>query len=151
MRPDGSELWRLRTGSYTESSPVLDADGNLYLTANRDQISVGPNGKLRWKHPTEVPMDMAPAVAANGQVYISMPWLGITGMGCTNFWPTAWDFQMSYNLASAPNISPQGIVYACDGAGLFALNPTKAAPPVKSAWPLWRANPQHTGRVQKVN
>jgi hypothetical protein len=33
---------------------------------------------------------------------------------------------------------------------LFALKPvTNAAPLVKSPWPVWRANPQHTGRVPK--
>jgi len=32
---------------------------------------------------------------------------------------------------------------------LYALKPPFPAPPEKSAWPLWRANPQQTGRISK--
>ena len=149
LRADGTKLWQFQTGGYTEAAPVLDADGNLYLMASKIHWSVSRDGQKRWWHPTEVPMDLAPAVSANGQVYVSMPWHGISSMGATNCWPPLWDFRMRFNLGSAPNISPQGIVYACDGANLFALNPTNAAPPAKSAWPMWRSNPQHNGRVQR--
>lgn len=151
LRADGAELWRFRTGSYAESSPVLDADGNLYLMASRDHLSVSRDGKLRWRHPVDVPLDMAPAVTANGQVFVSQPWHGIISLSTTNGWPPQWDFRMDFNLGSAPNLSAEGIVYACDGANLFALKPTNAAPPAKSAWPVWRGNPQHNGRAQKVN
>jgi len=151
LRPDGSELWRLHAGSYTASSPVLDEMENLYLAASKDHIAVSHEGKLIWHHPTDVPMDMSPAAAANGQVYFSLPWLAICGFDRKNMWPPAWYFQMSYNLGSAPNVDAQGIIYASDGFSLFALKLTNAAPPAKSPWPMWRANPQHNGRVQKMN
>jgi outer membrane protein assembly factor BamB len=151
LRSDGSELWHLHTGGYTAASPALDADGNLYLAANSDQVAVSRDGKLLWHHPTEVPMDMAWAVAANGMVYVSMPWLAISAMDGKNPWPPAWYFQMSLNLASAPNVDAQGAIYACDGSSLFALKLIHPAPLAKSSWPMWRSNPQHNGRVQKVN
>jgi len=149
LRPDGTELWRLRTGSYTASSPVLDAEGNLYLGASRDYISAGRDGKLRWKHQTEVPIDMAELMADQGRIYLFVPWLhlGISDHA-GNF---DWGFQLDFNVSTAPNISRTGTVYACDGACLYALEPSKAALLEKSPWPMWRANPQHTGRVQKAN
>ena len=150
LGPNGSELWKFHTGSYTESSPVIDADGNLFLAANKDHLSIRHDGKPRWQHPTEVAMDMSPAAAGNGQVYISMPWLAISSMGATNNWPPIWNFKMDYNLSSAPNISPDGTVFACDGTTLFAFKPANAAPPVKNAWSLWRADAQHTGRAPKL-
>jgi outer membrane protein assembly factor BamB len=151
LRTDGSELWRLRTGGYTASSPVLDEDGNLYLAANRGQIAVSHGGKLIWSHPTEVALDMSWAVAANGMVYVSMPWLAVSAMDRKNPWPPAWYFKMGNNLASAPNVDAAGNIYVCDGNSLFIFTPTNAAPLVKSSWPMWRANPQHNGRVQKTN
>jgi outer membrane protein assembly factor BamB len=151
LRPDGSERWRYRTGGYNESSPVLDADGNLYLMAGKKDFCLGADGKMRWWHPLELPMEMSPAVAANGQVYFSVPWLNISSLNATNCWPPVWNYQMTFNLNSSPNVSPQGIIYANDQAFLYALKPAASAPPAKSAWPLWRANAQHNGRVQKVN
>ena len=48
LRPDGTERWRLHTGGATESSPVLDEDGNIYLSVNELDLSVGSDGKKRW-------------------------------------------------------------------------------------------------------
>jgi len=147
LHPDGTEAWRLRTGSFTASPPVLDADGNLYLAASRKHISVTPEGKLRWEHGTDVPMDMAELVAANGWIYCVVPWLH---MGFSDReGKFDWGYQLSFNASAAPNISSTGIIYACDGQYIYALQPAKPAALEKSTWPMWRANPQHTGRVQK--
>jgi outer membrane protein assembly factor BamB len=150
LRPDGSELWHLHTGSYTSSTPVLDEEGNLYLASNDEQIAVSPAGKLIWHHPTQIPLDRTWAVAANGMVYVSQPTAGLCAMDRKNPWPPAWYLYLDYNLATAPNINPQGVIYVNDSTTLFAFQPTNAAPLVKSSWPMWRANPQHTGRVQPV-
>lgn len=149
LAPDGKEIWRLHTGGYTAASPVLDTEGNLYLAANAKHISVGRAGRLRWQHPTEVPMDMSPAVVRDGGVYFSLPWLRVGSLPCERGWPPLWTHQLGSNLAAAPNLDTQGVVYACDGMTLFAFKPANAARLAKSAWPMWRANPQHTGRVQK--
>ena len=149
LRPDGSERWRLHTDGYTASTPVLDEDGNLYLAANKNHISVKPTGELRWQSGTDVAMELSPLVCANGEIYVSMPWLHLGMLDRAGYMD--WGFQMTYNLAASPNVNPQGILYACDATTLFALKPVNAAPLVKSAWPMWRANPQHTGRVQQGN
>lgn len=151
LHPDGSERWRLRTGSYTGSSPALDSTGTLYLGANKEQIGVSRDGKLLWHHPVDVPLDMSWAVAENGMIYVSMPWLAISAMDNRRPWPAAWYFQMQFNLNSAPNLNPEGIIYACDGLTVYAIRPREISPPAKSSWPMWRADPQHNGRVQKAD
>jgi outer membrane protein assembly factor BamB len=148
LNPDGSEHWRYHTGSITASQPVLDTQGNLYLAANKEHIAVSPEGKLLWYHPTDILMDLTWAVAANGSIYASIPWLRVGAMDPKTVWPPVWAFGMHFNLNTAPNVSPEGIVYACDSYYLYAICPTNAAPLAKSSWPMWRANPQHTGRVQ---
>jgi outer membrane protein assembly factor BamB len=151
LHPDGSESWRLHTGSYTASSPVLDVHGELYLAASQDQIAVNADGKLLWHHPTDVPMDMSWAVASNGVIYVSMPWLALSAMDPHRVWPPLWYFHLDFNLASAPNLNSDGIIYASDDHNLYAVKPADASPLAKSFWPMWRANPQHTGRVQKTH
>lgn len=147
LRPDGSQLWKLHTGSFTATQPVLDAAGNLYLAAGHDQLAVDPAGRVIWRHPTDLLLDLTWAVAGNGTVYASRPWLAISAMNRTNWWPPVWVGQMSLNLASSPTVNADGVVYACDGYFLNAFHPANAAPLEKSSWPMWQANPQHTGRV----
>ena len=151
LNPVGKEIWRLRLGGFTPSSPVLDADGNIYVMAANEHVSVSRDGSIRWRHPAILPLDMAGGVTANGQVLVSQPWHAIISLGATNGWPPMWDFRMGQNLTTAPNISPAGIIYAVNGFNLYAIKPANASPPAKSSWPLWRADAQHTGRIQKVN
>ncbi len=61
-----------------------------------------------------------------------------------------WQFHTPFNLTASPNINPQGVIYLNDGKHIFAVEPpTTPAPAATSSWPIWRANPQHTGRVQQ--
>jgi outer membrane protein assembly factor BamB len=147
LHPDGTKSWQLHTGSYTASSPVLDREGNLYLAANKDHISVAPDGKMRWQHGTDVAMDTAELVTAGGWIYAFVPWLHLGFSDRAGKFD--YGYQLRFNLAAAPNISPTGVIYGCDGDCLYALQPTSKAGLEKSPWPMWRANPQHTGRVQK--
>jgi len=146
LHPDGTERWRLHTGSYLPSLPVLDAAGNLYLSAYNNYLAVTSDGKIRWEHRAEVPLDLAELVTT-GRIYCSMPWLHIGSSDRDG--NSDMGLQLHCNLPAAPNISTAGIIYACDGEQLYALQPGKTAVLEKSPWPMWRANPQHTGRVQR--
>ncbi|MDR3457603.1 MAG: PQQ-binding-like beta-propeller repeat protein [Verrucomicrobiae bacterium] len=147
LHPDGTESWRMHTGSYLASLPVLDGDGNLYFTAYKKNLSVTRDGKLRWEHQAEIQMELAELVTAGDWIYCTVPWLHVGFSDRAGNFDAG--FQLGFNLASAPNLSPAGLIHACDGACLFALKPASSTPLEKSPWPMWRANPQHTGRVQK--
>ena len=150
LTADGTERWQLRTGGYNGVTAVLGEDGSIYLTAGKKYIFINPEGKIVFQTPTEdVPIDMAAAVTANREVIFSIPWLRIGSFNLDHTWPPAWVFQMSFNLAGAPNVDPQGIIYASNGWNLMAVKPPHPAPPANSSWPLWRGNAQQTGRVAK--
>ncbi|HEY4415509.1 MAG TPA: PQQ-binding-like beta-propeller repeat protein [Verrucomicrobiae bacterium] len=150
LRPDGTELWHLHTGGYSGSSPVLNGDGNLFLTAGINFTSLSHEGKMRWQLPSEFPLDnISGASAANGLIYVSFPWQHLGTLDDTGKWKR--EFRTDSDSMSSPNLDASGVIYACDGFILYALKPlTNAAPPAKSSWPLWRADAQHTGRVQTV-
>ncbi len=130
---------------------MVDSQGNLFLAANNYHLAVSGDGKLIWQHITEVPLDMSWAVATNGMVYVSQPWLQLAAMDRVRCWPPPWTFKTRFNLNTSLNLTPDGVIYACDGPYLYAVKPPNAAPLEKTSWPMWRADPQHTGRAQPVN
>lgn len=149
LKPDGTERWRQHTGGYTAASPVLDGQGNIYFAAATEQCSLDPDGKLRWhlKAYYNNPVSVSAAVLANDEIFLSNPWssAGMAGLDGK----LLRQLPVAYGAFSSANVSPSGTIYVADGKEFFALQPTNAAPPAKSSWPLWRANPQHTGRVMK--
>jgi hypothetical protein len=44
-------------------------------------------------------------------------------------------------------IGPDGAAYVGDGRFLYAMATTNGAPTAKISWPMFRANPRRTGRV----
>ena len=146
LRSDGTELWHLHTDGYTAGSPVLDENGNLYLTINKSSVSISPAGKIRWQFGLLAITDSTPACAAGGLVYFALPWHVLTAHSSDGRW--LWDLDSGDIIPSAPNISEKGVIYAANYQFLLAIQPATAAPPAKSSWPMWRANPQHTGRVE---
>ena len=152
LRPDGSELWRLHTGGWGESSPVLDESGNLYLPADGSDLSIGSDGKKRWGwgKKNEISPDVTPAAAANGLIYFSLPWWTMVAINRDGV--EQWRGTVVINFAGSPVVGDDGTIYACDGSRLYAINSTNGlAPPAKSSWPMFRANPRHTGRVRAAN
>jgi outer membrane protein assembly factor BamB len=150
LRPDGSERWRFRVGSARESSPVLDESGNLYLSGRSSCLSVGSDGKIRWEKYPQIPLDTTPAVAADGLIYFSVPGQILAAIKPDG--TEQWRVTLLAPLAGSPVIGNDGTIYGCDGSRLYAINSTNGlAPPAKSSWPMFRANPRHTGRVQPVN
>ncbi len=60
-----------------------------------------------------------------------------------------WFADTTFNLTGSPAVGNDGTVYFTDGGYLYALTGTNGLPTLaKSPWPMWRANPQHTGRVK---
>jgi outer membrane protein assembly factor BamB len=153
LHPDGTERWRLHTGDITESSPVLDENGNIYISVsgldNSHDFSISPDGKKNWDWTTPVPINASPAVAASGLIYFSWPWRSIVAVQPSQ--PIVWQVIVDDNLSSSPVIGGDGTIYVTAESSFFAFNSTnQLAPLAKSPWPMFRANPRHTGRVQIV-
>lgn len=145
---DGTQRWRTHTGDFGSSSPVIDTTGNIYFAVTNSQMSLTPEGKIHWRFGVDTSVSHSAAVTSRDEVFLSRPWLrsGVINAEAK----VLWNFISSANLNCSPNISPAGQIYFTDGPNLYALQPpTNAVPPAKSSWPMWRADAQHTGRVQK--
>ena len=148
LKPDGSERWHTHSGGGTSSSPILDTDGNLYLGVNKELWSFNTEGKARWHLGCGDAVTTSIAALTSGQLLITAPWSN-SGMATTDA-KFLWQFAVGYDFYTSANINPHGVIYIACQQRLLALQPlTNAAAPAKSSWPLWRADPQHTGRVQK--
>jgi outer membrane protein assembly factor BamB len=157
VRPDGTERWRFRCGSYTEASPVLDAAGNVFVpgvvvAGDYAEYQVTPAGQGRAAGGLACPVEVA-AVAVAGQVYWSRPWRSLQA-----FTPdpasalnssVAWEADAIANLSTSPVVGPDGLVYFTANGRLYAVRPPGPGLPLAaSTWPMFRANPRHTGRVK---
>lgn len=148
LNPDGTKRWQLHVDCFTGSSPVLDEAGNLYLGVSKERISVSPDSKVRWRMGGNEPISISSAAMRNGLLFTT-GFASISGLIRDDAY-FLWNFRVGYAFTSSPNISPDGVIYQADEMFLYALKPaTNAAPPARSSWPLWRSDPQHTGRVQK--
>jgi outer membrane protein assembly factor BamB len=138
-----------------KSSPVLDTNSNLYLSVNQDNVSVGSDGKKRWDLWSPCLIDASPVVAANGEIYFSAPWrdlMAVTPDG-RQVWRVNTDNDPEHdNIIVSPVIGRDGTIYVANVEFLCAINSTNhLAPLAKSSWPMFRANPRHTGRLQSGN
>jgi outer membrane protein assembly factor BamB len=152
LNPDGTEHWRLHTGGVTKSSPVLDGQGNLYLSVNQDNVSISRDGKIRWALPFPAFIYASPAAAASGEIYFSAPWrclLAVTQDGREVWRLTTDENNQHEDITTSPVIAGDGTIYIAHEDWLEAIHSTnRLAPAAKSSWPMFRANPRRTGRVE---
>jgi outer membrane protein assembly factor BamB len=144
----GAEKWRLHTGGVTASSPVLDSQGLIYLAVNNFNTAVTKGGTNLWARPSNLPIDASPTAVANETVYFSSPWHELLTLGSNGDFN--WQLRLDNFPKDSPIIAADGTIYLSAGRFLYAVTTTNSPPLAKSSWPMFRATPQHTGRVQIV-
>jgi outer membrane protein assembly factor BamB len=145
LKADGTERWHCRIGGGSDGSPVLTDDGNVAIAAGQKNIFISPAGTILWSSESPCWIDETPAVAL-GTVCFSAPWRRLGAIQPTST-RILWEGPALQNLSSSPVITSQGRIYFCCGPYVQALQPPVALLPAKSTWPMFRANPRHTGRV----
>lgn len=150
LNPNGTEQWRYHTGGVSESSPVVGATGDIYLIAynstDSHPDSFSPDGKRNWEWTSaDVWNDTTPIALANGDAYFAWPWCTLVGIHPDH--QISETIQEIGNVTGSPVMADNGTFYFVCGWDLVAIAPTNAASLAKSSWPMFRANPQHTGRV----
>ena len=145
LHPDGTELWRLRTGGAAESSPVLDSQGVIYLDVNNMATAVSGDGKKLWDFGGFLPLTLHRRSRRTAR-FISRPVAGLDRAWAGRAIALASDIGQQHQCLSSHRRKWDNL---CDGrmvsrrAGRHQ-RPTAAG---NSSWPMFRANPRHTGRV----
>jgi outer membrane protein assembly factor BamB len=68
----GGALWTFPTGKGVFSSPVVAADGTIYIgSADRTFYAINPDGTKRWSHLTGEIIDSAALLDDQGKVYVA--------------------------------------------------------------------------------
>jgi outer membrane protein assembly factor BamB len=152
LNPDGKKIWSTATGGTTESSPIIGPEGNLYLGVNSNYCAFASDGKKLWSFTIwqYFPSDFVRstgAIGADGVNYF--------GSDDQRFWAIEpggqwkWHTWLAARMTSAPILGADGTAYVLNrGYRFFMVQ--GAAPLAKTPWPMFRADPQHTGRVQIV-
>lgn len=151
LNSNGTRRWELHTGGISGASPVLGVDGTIYVLVNTNYCAVDPEGKFRWiggywNPPAVESGGAAAAVLANGLIVFT------GGNGYVMAVPPedkdwVWNYARTGPIYSSVVVSPQGTVYVAGvGTHLHAL--ANDVPLADSAWPMFRADPQHTGRLR---
>ena len=135
---------------------MLDETGNLYLGVNQEFYSFTSAGKARWHYYNSNPVETSALALENNKIFNAAPFSNsgvMTGDG-----QFVWVYPLGHGFYSAANLNVDGTLCIADESSIYAALPWRKAGndwqpmPMKlanSSWPMWRANPQHTGRVAK--
>lgn len=132
---------------------MLDAQGQIYLLVNGSRNAYSADGKMVWQYGTPCLLDSSPAASANGLVYFATAWgdlAAFNDQGRIVWVLTGINPDGGVIPKGSPVIGGDGMIYLDDGRFLYCFAATNGAPAANSSWPVFRANPQHTGRAQAV-
>ena len=151
LNPDGSVRWQLHLGGFTPSSPVLGPE-EIYVSAHTNYCAVSHAGKLMWQrhiwdHPPGWLAESSAAVLSNGELLFNSSDGLIIAAISDREW--IWLYNVGGASYSSPLVGPDGTVYGMSlGNHLHAIR--RIVPLAATTWPMFRANPQRTGRVNRM-
>jgi outer membrane protein assembly factor BamB len=112
--------WSFSTGGGLRSSPIVGADGTVYVCSNGALFAIDPDGSSKWKVKTDYKIWSSPAIGADGTVYAcsSDRLYAVTPEGVIS-----WSFTAGDRLRSSPLIGDDGTIYVgSDDYRLYALD-----------------------------
>jgi outer membrane protein assembly factor BamB len=141
----GQKLWEFRAGQYVMSTPVVGANGWIYIgSATKTLYALdGLNGAKKWEYPTKSMISTSAAVGADGTVYVGDKGALYALNGTTG--TLLWTYTNN-GVSTAITITTNGTLLFGYDKKLHAVkanSPLGAAP---SAWPMFGQNCFHTGR-----
>ncbi|MEA3400125.1 MAG: PQQ-binding-like beta-propeller repeat protein [Armatimonadota bacterium] len=127
LEPSSLERWRFtaRKGSARGpeliTAPVLGPDGTIFVGSHYGLYAIAANGREKWLFETGGSLSHAPAVAADGTIYIAQR--GLTAVAPDG--SEKWHLDMDHPWGVEPAIGPDGTIYvtAGDRDRLCAVSP----------------------------
>ncbi len=126
----GAISWSYTTGSWINASPVIGADGTIYIGAmNGTLYAINASGGLKWSYTTGSWINASPAIDGNGTIYVNAMNSNLYALnpsgGLKWSYTTASQNKFLYQFGSSPAIGADGTIYFGASNGVFyALNPT---------------------------
>ena len=152
-----TNLAPLREVPLLPATLVVDRrpDGTIYVSVNQTHCAVSRAGQFKWLRPFWHPQtnyfgETAAAVLANETVvFTGGDGFVMTVPGDNGDKEWFWNYWLDGPSYSSPLVSPDGTVYVMGiSRQLRALQ--RDIPLAKTPWPIFRANPQRTGRVNRM-
>ena len=70
ITPAGTQFWTLNTANYVTSSPIIDANGIIYIASYDTLFAINPDGSVKWTLGLEIYTTSTPAMDTSGSIYI---------------------------------------------------------------------------------
>jgi outer membrane protein assembly factor BamB len=154
----GSAGWTFFVGEAA-SSPVVGADGAVYLGGGGKLWALDPDGNKKWEFAP--PLDgvaSAPCVTAAGYVYFLvtagkkkadlqlLDSLYAVNSDGSRRWACGLGEGLSDIFISSPKVDGAGLIYVANGYRAWCVVGTSA--PAASAWPMFQHDMQNSGRAR---
>lgn len=117
--PSSAQLkWRYLTGSYVQSSPAIDGNGNLYVGSDDHYFyCLRSTGSFLWRFHTGSLISSSPAIASDGSIYFGSQDYYIYSL--TPKGSLKWRFKTGSYVYSSPAVARSGNIYV--GSHDYAL------------------------------
>ncbi len=120
--------WFYGAGSEIFSSPVVDADGNIYFACYDGTVySLDAGGGDRWSTSVNCSfLNCSPTLSHTEILYIGSTEGIFYAIGCADG-VIDWSYDVSYPIRSTPSVDGDGNIYfGADDGNLYCLNPAGA-------------------------
>ncbi|MBI3867662.1 MAG: PQQ-binding-like beta-propeller repeat protein [Verrucomicrobia bacterium] len=151
----GRELWRYHGGSGAPIEPIV-GEGAIYISGQWDGtgtpiVALDTQGRRLWSAPLTGNTYSAPALAADGTLYVQHG--AFVSAVDTRTGQLKWDYLAGGFIQSPLAIAPDGSVlfYAGVGSGLNPLIALKGSAPLAATpWPKARADMGNSGSLRRA-
>jgi outer membrane protein assembly factor BamB/beta-lactamase regulating signal transducer with metallopeptidase domain len=108
----GKKRWSFQTGDNVESTPVIGADGTLYVGSGDDCVYAidGVHGAKKWAFHTGATVMSSPAVGSDGTVYVGSEDGNVYALSGSNG-KLKWSFPTGGLIYASPAIGTDGTIY----------------------------------------
>ncbi|MFC1608117.1 SUMF1/EgtB/PvdO family nonheme iron enzyme, partial [Candidatus Latescibacterota bacterium] len=149
LNKDGSLKWKYLSGWSIQATPVIDANGTIYVSSS-NTYALDSDGTLKWKS-SQGGTSNSPVLGSDGSIYILR---GNNDLYCYSSNGTV-KFEEEIDedviFMSSPVIDDNGYLYFGGEDGyLYAIDTGTNAGLADSPWPKFQCNNKNTGRKSEM-
>ena len=153
INPDGTLRWKYPAKSCGYSSPVIAADGTVYIGSffyKGNFFAITPDGNSKWIYEVGSRVESSAVIGNNGTVYvIQSPYssdscavhaVNPDGTLLWNFYIDIGDSASKCQIDGSPALAPDGTLYVGSSSGLYAIQTDTYGLQADAPWPWFMQN-----------